>query len=122
MAVWAGRPRPGSRASNPAPATWWPHSAIHTGGSGSPTASRNTCASWSRRRASIEDRAPPNTATGRGGACGLTCQLVWVWAVLGEVAHDLRRNAGTRRRNGKVTAGGGPDDDEQRGLRAVEHG
>ncbi len=44
-----------------------------------------------------------------------------VRAVLGEVAHDLCRSAGTRRGNGEATAGGVPDDDEQRGLLAVEH-
>lgn len=45
-----------------------------------------------------------------------------VRAVLSEVAHDLRRNAGTGRGNGEVTAGCVPDDDEQRGLLAFEHG
>lgn len=44
-----------------------------------------------------------------------------VRAVLDEVSHDLRRNAGTRG-NGKVTTGRVPDDDEQREFLTVEHG
>lgn len=43
-------------------------------------------------------------------------------AMLGQVTHDLRHGAGTGDGNGEFTAGNVPDDDEQRGRLAVEHG
>lgn len=64
---------PGSRTSTSL--MWWPHTAIHTGGSGSAAASRKACASESDRGAPAGGWAQPNTTTRPAGACGLTPQI-----------------------------------------------
>ncbi len=113
---------PTSRASNSAPLIRWPHSAIHTGGRGSPGASRKACTSWSSRCFSGRGSgaAEHHHRAGSGVRVGLPDGL-GMGAVLGEVAGGLRGGAGAGGGDGECAAGGVPDDDERRGFLAVEH-